>query len=117
MSVMLPPPNYPLFPGNTGQFLVTALMPDGVTPFPLTGATVNWQGTLVPGSEIFIFSKSIGTDVVIPTPANGQITCYMRPADTAAIAGGSTIFNYVTVTDSSGNVYTVEKFIVLLGLK
>jgi hypothetical protein len=108
------PPNYPLFPGNTAEFVVTALQPDGVTPFNLTSATVSFQATFYPGLGIWLFTKAIGADVVIPTPTNGQIQTWYRPTDTLAMAPNQTLYNYVTVTDSSGNVYTVLKYIVLL---
>jgi hypothetical protein len=114
MASLLPPPNFPLFPGNTAQFVVTALQSDGVTPFNLTSATVVWTAKLDPASTLNIFSKSIGADVIVTTPTNGQIQTWYRPVDTNALLPNNTIYNFVTVTDGSGNVYTVEKYIVFL---
>jgi len=109
----LPPPNYPLFPGNTAEFMVQVYQADGVTPFNLTGASVTWTAKLDPAGPN-IFSKSLGADVTIPTPANGQIFNWYRPTDTSAFPPNLTLYNYDTVTDSSANVYTVEKYIVFL---
>ena|ERR1700680_4376475 len=109
------PTQYAIFPGNTAEFTVTALLADGVTPFNLTGASVNWMGKLAPEFSWTVFNKSSpSSDIVIPTPANGQINLWNRPIDTATLAPYQSIYNYVTVTDASGNVYTIEEFIVFI---
>lgn len=113
MAVAIPP-SYPMFPGNTAQFTVTALLADDVTPFDLTNSTINWIGKLVPESSATVFNKSLGADILVSTPPTGQITLWSRPIDTQALAPNQSIYNYVTVTDPSGNVYTIEEFIIFL---
>jgi hypothetical protein len=113
MAVAIPQ-SYSMFPGNTAQFTVTALLSDGVTPFNLTGATVTWTAKLVPEFIATLWSKSTGADIIIPTPSNGQINLWNRPSDTSGLVPGQSIYNYVTVTDTLGNIYTVEEFLVFL---
>ncbi len=113
MAVAIPP-SYPMFPGDTAQFTVTALLTDDVTPFDLTNATIRWIGKLTPESTATVLNKSLGTDVLVSSPPTGQITLWYRPIDTRALASNQQIYNYVTVTDPAGNVYTIEEFIVFL---
>lgn len=112
--MILPPPNYPIFPGNTAEFVVSVTLSDGVTPFNLTGATANWTAKLWPESPATLFSKAIGTDVLVPAPLTGAIQLWLRPIDTTGLPIGQTIYNYVTVTDPGGNIYTVKEFLILL---
>jgi hypothetical protein len=113
MAVQIPQ-FYAIFPGNTAPFKVTVTASDNVTPFNLTSSTVNWTGKLWPESAATLFAKSIGADVVIAAPLTGVIQLWLRPLDTGTLNAGQTIYNYVTVTDTLGNVYTVEEFQIFL---
>jgi hypothetical protein len=105
-----------IFRGDTVQFSDTVTQADGVTPYNLTGASVSFIGALDPGRAVTVFNKSIGADVTVPTPANGVINLWIRPADTSGLAPWALLYCYAIVTDSGGNVYTTKKFTVRLAV-
>ncbi len=105
-----------IFRGDTVQFSETIYQPDGVTPYNLTGATIVFIGALDPSRAVTIFNKAIGSDVTVPTPTNGIINVWFRPADTSTQVAWSLLYCYVIVTDSSNNVYTTKKFTVRLAV-
>jgi len=70
----------------------------------LTGATIIWVLSKSQGSVPLITKSAIGTEILVPTPANGILQVIIVPADTDALKGG--FWHELEITDSSGKVHT-----------
>lgn len=115
--------------GTSQSFTLTITQADGVTPYNLTGATINFVAAFAPlpvpqvflttPSGLILFNKSAAggagaPPVQSPTPTNGQVTVWFVPADTSNMPGWYLLYCYVIVTDSSGSIYQIKKFTVRL---
>jgi hypothetical protein len=99
--------------GHDTSFEVAALQANGTTPFNLTGIPISVYGKVYPSDTILVFSKTLAgnpVDVLVPTPTNGLIDIFIRAADYAAIAVGTTIFIYVDAIDAIGNPINIAKW-------
>jgi hypothetical protein len=118
MTQLIPASALPYFngtviAGHDVSFQVSALQADGTTPFNLTGVPVNFYGKVNQPDTVLVFTKTFAsnpTDILIPTPANGLITVFVRAADYASVAVGTTIFLYVDVVNSIGNPVNIAKW-------
>ena len=69
----------------------------------ITGVTATYSlGTAV--DQTATFTKTVGSGIVLTTPASGIMTISIDPADTATLAG--CYYHELVITDASGNVNT-----------
>lgn len=98
--------NIELHQGDTRQVIFTVKDTDG-NVFDLTGFTsITWV-VYKQTSKVAVLTKTYGSGITVPTPANGQIVVDLLPSDTESLA--SAIYNHECEISSGPNdVYTVS---------
>ena len=75
------------FPRGDSYFIVVSeLLPDGVSPLDLTGATVTLTGKASLGDAVAVLSKA---GVLAADPTTGVVTFELDPVDTRQLAIGA----------------------------
>ena len=72
--------------GDTELLTLTCLLPDGVSPLDLTGATVTLTGKASLGDAVAVLSKA---GVLADDPTTGVVTFELDPVDTRQLAIGA----------------------------
>jgi len=88
--------------------LVVTIQDENGAGLDITSATVTWVLKRNINSTALV-TKTVGSGIVLTTPASGIITISIDPADTAAVfsAEGKPFYHEIELTDVSGNVTTV----------
>lgn len=74
-----------------------------------TGTQITCTGRLDPLDSTPVFTKTIGSGVTITSASTGQFTVTIAASDTSALPDyPQSLYYDVKVTDSSGNVTTVQ---------
>lgn len=95
--------NFEMFSGNTRVLKVNVLDQDEAV-VDLTGATAEFIFAKRAGHEA-IFSKTVGSGIVITDAANGLLEVTLAPADTETLSGA--YYHELEVTDAGGRKTTV----------
>ncbi len=97
------PSNFEMFSGNTKVLKVAVLDQDDVV-VDLTGASADYAFSERPGTPA-LFTKSVGSGIVITDDVNGLLEVTINPADTESLSG--TFHHELEVTDAAGRKTTV----------
>lgn len=109
----LPYYNATVIIGHDIGFQIQALKADGVTPFNLLGIPISFYGKLNQSDTTNLFSKnSTGNpnDVILTNPTGGLIQVFVRAADYASLAVGTTFFLYVDGTNNMAGSVNIAKW-------
>lgn len=101
--------NFEMFAGDTRQITISVTDEDGAA-LPLTGYDAIWVVYKQTTKEL-ILSKVLGSGIMIPTPANGQIIIDLLPEDTEDITPGKYLHE-CEISTSSTDVSTVTTGII-----
>lgn len=109
--------NFSIQRGTDKEFQVQVLQADGITPFSLAGIPIHFYAKLNQSDTTYVFFKTIALnsgDILVPNPVNGIIQVFVRAADYASIAVGTTMFFYVDVVNAAGGTQNVAKWTVTI---
>lgn len=101
----------PMYIGDSPEFLIEAFLPDGVTPYSLTGHTI-WltfkrsQADL-DAAAISQMSTTEGNITIKVAPDDNQAVAVPPSVDTASLTSGVTVFVGARIKTPLGRIYTV----------
>lgn len=95
-----------MFQGDTDSWVFTDIR-DGA-PYNLTGATISFTAKRKNNEGSNVFQKTVGSGIVITTPASGIFTVTLSAGDTSSLAKRTHILDYDIVVTKSGVVKTIQ---------